>query len=410
MPLHALAKTWLSRAAGAGLALLGALGPAACERISRGAPSPRPDGGARPRGPVAPARDAGAAPLATREHDRGAADLLATFREAREVGSGQRGPYPFDRKGKQRLELRLFEDDGLIDRLATAGELTPSEAGLLQKELPDLRDAVAAMRPTELRNVTCYSPRPLPDPVRQSLTRLEQRLPLLEQLARSAKLRPEVARVVLATIERDLETVERERPLGAYPAKERPKVAAVREQVRARVDELRLRLGDRKPTGGLEDRADWQVVASTWTAAQPLLLGDRLKVFQRTYGLPARLEAAGEAARRLAAAGALTKDEAELLALETRALAKMPHPATSYLTIQEALPALRRLVTAPGLHPPAVRLIVAAVESEVMMLDDAKLAVQPADLAREATALRATAVAVLSQVKTRFAAVMPGTK
>ena len=126
--------------------------------------------------------------------------------EAEAVASGKRGPYPFDRAGKQRLLGDLKAATTLVDDLAKAGKISEGAAGLLKLDIETLGRNVARKRPTEMRNATCYRPM-MATPRRNSFYRLRSRLPLLEKLARSRKIQAAVLHKALAAIEADLKVV-----------------------------------------------------------------------------------------------------------------------------------------------------------------------------------------------------------
>ncbi len=168
--------------------------------------------------------------------------LDATWREASEIASGKRGPYPFDEAGKARALAALESAGKDVAALQAKGLVSEAEAGLLGIELGRLSRGVQAMRPTEMRNATCYKPMSLGYQARQTVERLAARLPLLEKLAGAQQLRPAVARKVLAAVEADLATPADERELIGYPAADRPKMAETRKAAAALVAKLKAAL------------------------------------------------------------------------------------------------------------------------------------------------------------------------
>jgi hypothetical protein len=338
-------------------------------------------------------------PIAARAVDRTVDELADTLREAREIAANRRGAYPFDEAGKTRLTGRLFGAKALLDALAKRGEVTASEAGLLADIANELAGAVSAFRPTGRESVSCYSPRPLPDEKKLSLTRLEARLPLLEKLGRDGKLRPEVVRAALASVERDLRQLEVLGPPIVFPREDQARAERVRVRVGARVDELRLKLGDRKLTGGLEDSRDWRALEEVWALIVPPLAGDRRASF---IGRPSGAYwAAQEAAKRLKAARRLTADEAELIAAQAKHLNVMPEPAGIALRQEERLPLLRKLAAARDPKPLVLRLVLAVEEADLATLQKADLATLPDDVRRSVEKKRTAAATVIARLKER---------
>lgn len=177
--------------------------------------------------------------------------LAATWREAQEIASGKRGSYPFDEAGKKRI---LAELSGVAEDLAglqKLGLLNAPEAGLLEMDLALLREGVQAMRPVEMRMATCYEPMAFVPPASESMSQLADRLPLLEELAASEKLHPEVLGRALARIENHLKVLGTEDLLGELPAHERARALALREEVRAQVERVKARLAAER--GGPQD-------------------------------------------------------------------------------------------------------------------------------------------------------------
>ena len=171
--------------------------------------------------------------------------LLAAWREAEEVASGKRGPYPFDEAGKKRLLADLARADADVQTLHAANLLTEPEAGLLRKDLERLVKGVQMKRPTELRKALCYDPMRL-TPGRESLKRLQHRLYLIDGLVAAEELHPEVVRRVLATIEADIQTLDDKNVLKEFrTADEQWSATWIRDRARGGVLVVRERLGEK---------------------------------------------------------------------------------------------------------------------------------------------------------------------
>jgi len=174
------ASAWRQRLLVAGLTLLAAVGYMPASLAGKG-----------PTGPAAV------------KGNKGWRRIAAVWQEAEAIASGTRGSYPFDRAGKKRVLDELAAAEGLADALAREGKLQPATAALLKLELQYLARGVTSKRPTEMKNATCYKPM-LHRPAQDALRRIEQRLPLLEKLARSRRVQAAVLRTAVAAVERDL--------------------------------------------------------------------------------------------------------------------------------------------------------------------------------------------------------------
>jgi hypothetical protein len=114
--------------------------------------------------------------------------LVKNWRAAEEAASGRKGRYPFDTETKKTMLADLHAAPGQLDSFVIAGYLTTAEADMLKNALLPLPARVKRMRPTELRNATCYRPMGIaaPDP----LVAMVARMPLLEKVVQGNKLHP----------------------------------------------------------------------------------------------------------------------------------------------------------------------------------------------------------------------------
>jgi len=366
---------WRRRLLGGGLALLTALGLPACQGSGGTAPA------ANPSTPANPLADAP-------EWQR----LVAAWREAAEVASGRRGPYPFDAEGRKRLLASLSAAEGDLAALQKGGLLTEGEAGLLKLDLADLTHGVQAKRPTEMRNATCYAPMRV-QPARDSMNRLRARIPLLARLAGGQKLQPDVVQKVLVAVEQDIAALGKKEVLDTLPEGERPNAQQVRDAAVEAVKRLKSGSAGGQSSGaegGLNASADWKAISDAWATAGPLAKSGRSTTAQRKEA-DARLAAANEAADRLATAGLLAAEEAQLLAMEgknlrddiyrnpptdTRVLcydmAYMPPAQLSLQRLARRLPLVEKLVAGGKIQRAACARIVAAMENDLAVLADPK--------------------------------------
>jgi hypothetical protein len=174
--------------------------------------------------------------------------LQAVWQEAQEIASGKRGDYPFDRKGKERILSELGMLKGDISALQSSGLLTEAEAGLLEKDLAVLVTGVHGKRPTERKNVTCYDV-VMCIPAKDSMKRLAERLPLLEKLAQSKRLNPEVTARVLENVLRDIDILENERNLNMLEKEQRESAINLREEAKRALQNLEFQ--------EIENRLEW---------------------------------------------------------------------------------------------------------------------------------------------------------
>jgi hypothetical protein len=162
---------WKRRLIGAGLVLLMALGFTPTGGCSAAPEEVTPAAFADP-----------ATPAKELSESKGWRRILDAWNEVSEIASGKRGDYPFDVAGKNRLLEDLKKAEADVADLQKTKLITQPEAGLLLKDLGTLTTGVQAKRPTEMKMATCYEPMMI-QPGHDSLTRLSDRLPLLEKLA-----------------------------------------------------------------------------------------------------------------------------------------------------------------------------------------------------------------------------------
>ena len=304
----------------------------------------------------------------------------AIWRRAEDVASGARGPYPFDEKGKARLLDDLARAGRIVDDLLAGGLLNEPETGLLKADLAVLVRGVEAKRPTELREATCYRPMAV-IPARDSLERLEARLPMLEKLAASDKVSPEVIFRALDTLEGDLNVLASEDMAGGLASEQRAHALDVREQAAKQLQVIRQRL--RGDAVRLEDTRDWATIVGAWREAGPLA-ETRTGTSAEQGSAQAKLLAARTAAERLAAGGLIRWAEGELLVIELERISAElsgvpPHAAHKSLeTLSSCQRPLERLVQQGRANPLVLGLISKWIEADLKTLSDKLLSDQAA--------------------------------
>ena len=136
---------------------------------------------------------------------------------------------------RKEVDAKLAATGKAIIALAAAHKLTDEEAKLLQQEAVKLRADIYRNPPTDCR-VTCYLMAWNP-PARQSLERINQRLPLLQKNA--AALQGDVLDKILPTLEADLKILGDEKELRHLPEAEREKARTLREQAAETIKKIR---------------------------------------------------------------------------------------------------------------------------------------------------------------------------
>lgn len=162
--------------------------------------------------------------------------LMKTWRDAEQAASGRKGPYPFDAKTKKALMDALAAAPGELDALATAGYLTAAEAAFLKGALKGLPERVNRMRPTELRNATCYKPMSIAK--RDPLIAMLSRMPLLEKMAQGDKINPAAAKKIAEVVEIEAAKLTDEKYLKTLKPDSRATAGNVVKAARAAVEKL----------------------------------------------------------------------------------------------------------------------------------------------------------------------------
>ena len=400
--LHRASRTgprWKRRLLTAALALLGGAGVYVVGKAAQAA------GAAAPKAAVGATKT----PLdRTAQWQR----LTATWKQADDVASGRKGPYPFDRKGQKSLLADLEARARDIDALAATGLLSAAEGALLKKELDRLAGGVRAKRPTELKMATCYEPTWQHAAADESLRRIADRLALLARIAEAPSLRPEVTGKILATLEADLararsaaylkhlkeQTARLNDPKTSKHA-ERFMAAAHRrdaekhiQAARALAAKIKARLAGpaAEPAPGLETTAQWKTVLEAWRFAKPLADSHKSTTAQRKQA-DKKFADAKQAVVALANAGAISPAEGGLLAAEADTLRGeiyrnppidsrvkcyetmyIPPARASFSRLQKRLPLLRQTVEGGKVSPAVVAKVLPTIRADLATLADPK--------------------------------------
>lgn len=174
------------------------------------------------------------------------------WREAEGVVSGKQMPRPYDQAKQKSLLDRLNAAQADVDALKAANQLSAPEADLFKMDLDLLRAAVQSKRPEEPRvtqkddnmpPMTCYAPMRVDPPAQESTQRLHNRMGLLESLAESQTLHPQVVGKIVAQIQKDVAVLQDERQLNSLTEEERAVARGVRDRASALSSKLQKRLG-----------------------------------------------------------------------------------------------------------------------------------------------------------------------
>lgn len=323
--------------------------------------------------------------------------LVAVWREADEVASGKRGMYPFSEAGKKQLLERLNRALDDVESLRKSATLTDAEAGLLRDNLRALIRGVEAKRPTEMKMATCYRPM-MSTPVKDSLQRLADRLPLLKAMAEQGTLRPGVVERILPAIEADLKTLsedENYRYLNEETRKEsKSRADAARREFQPLIERIRELAGSGVQAGADLGRSKaWQHLVITWREAEEVGSGRRgMYPFDQAgrKRLLADLKQVSADAESLRKEGLLTDAEAALLqkdipvvtagvemkrATEERAAmcyAPMPGPSAqdSVKRLSDRLPLIRKMIDEGRIKAAVAQRILPIIEADLKVLSE----------------------------------------
>lgn len=264
---------------------------------------------------------------------------------------------------------------------------------------------------------TCYTPGALPAAQETALS-LRERATILDEFAAAETLDRETTLIVLETIEDKLAILSNEAALAELSPDERAKAEALRDEVRAKIEAIRKKLGpapqDKPELQGLEATDEWQTVIAAWREIAPLAETHKSTSAQRVAA-KANLDAARGAITKLVDAGELSRPEAALLASEADRLQKemyrdpptdshvrcysrmMVVPARNSLArIAKRLPLLERLATSSDIHAAALAKVLPSIEADLTTLvSDAELKhLRPAERTRAETLAREMAKAL----------------
>ncbi len=330
-------------------------------------------------------------------------------------------------KQRKRATKELQAAAAAATRLAAAGLLTAAEAGLLTEEAAKVKADIYRSPPTDSM-AKCYEAMAF-RPAQASFARLKKRLPLLRKLVAGGKVNKAALDKVLATIEKDVELLSRDKHFAQLPDEQRPEAWQTRHAVKGHLEMVKVLLGDRpRPAAKLEVSKEWKTVLDAWKFAEPLATSGKSTVKQRAQA-NRKLQAARDAAHFLAAAGLLASAEARLLTIKAdringdiyrtaptdapplkvrgptcysaAPMVYTPPAGASFVRLQKRLPLLQKLVAGGKVNKAALDKILATIESDVKTLSDKK------QLGKLSAAGRAKAKRTRDAVKAEIAKLKP---
>jgi len=294
---------WRRRLLGAGLSLLVALGIPVGDAAGAEAPQ------------AAEAPKAASLPD-TPEWRR----LVATWHDAAEVASGLRGPFPFTSAEKSRLLAALGLGVKDVEAWQKAGQLSEAEAGLLLVALAQLKSGVDWKRTVEDGPILCYEPALILRPS-DSVRRVAARLPLLEKLAATQRIVPEVARIALASVELDLAFLQRKEVIKLLATGRDPDAQGVCQTAIAQLRKVQERLPPARPALRGDQPFEWHATEKAYDkwAWGIYHKGDRQPHAEWCKAVVQQMEWAQATAFFLARVGLLAPEEAEAVTREAEA-------------------------------------------------------------------------------------------
>jgi hypothetical protein len=238
--------------------------------------------------------------------------LTETWRDAQAMSGWSPEAYTSSRFGAQRLRGRLTDALWDIESLRRAELLSDAEAGLLRSDLELFIDASDHRLPLEEPRFICYgsgTPRfPL---YTERWTALQKRVVLLEKLADSPQIKPEVIAKVIYSLKKDVELPSLWRQGKKLTPVEKKQIDQTRKTARKLIDKIRKRL--RPDDSALSGSDKWlRIVQAFSHAHRAVRTGTD---FQGRMAIQAKLDQALLDAYLLYAQGMLTRKES--LVVET---------------------------------------------------------------------------------------------
>jgi hypothetical protein len=149
-------------------------------------------------------------------------------------------------KQREESDKKFKAAEEAAKRLVAAGLISAAEAGLLAAEAEKIHGDIYRNPPTDFQG-TCYATAYAP-PAVICLSRLTERLSLLEKVVASGKVNKAVVEKVLGTIEADLAILSDEKQLAKLENdQKRTEAAKTRKAVEAQLEKVKALIKDEKP-------------------------------------------------------------------------------------------------------------------------------------------------------------------
>ena len=145
---------------------------------------------------------------------------------------------------RKEADEKLKAAETAVGKLAHLGFISYSESRLLNTEAAKLHEDLYRNPPVPTageERTLCYDMMGI-QPAKESLQRLSQRLPLLEQLIKEGQLGEPVLAKILPTLEADLKTLTDEKELAKLQPNERAEAEKLRPQVEKALSDLKQRM------------------------------------------------------------------------------------------------------------------------------------------------------------------------
>jgi len=233
--------------------------------------------------------------------------LSETWRDAQALTIWWADKYLFNRFGAARLVGRLADSIWDVERLRRSGLLSDAEAGLLSSDLKLFIQAAEHQTPWEEPESTAHTPSfPL---YKDRWPVFGKRVSLLEELADSPELRPEIVGKIIYSLEADIESHSMWPHVRKTSPAEKKQIDEAKESARKLIDKMRKRLAG--SGSSLLDSAEWRRMAETFSiAAEAANAGT---AFRKRKEIQLKLNQAFADTYLLYAQGVLTGKEASIV-------------------------------------------------------------------------------------------------
>ncbi len=173
-------------------------------------------------------------------------EFSQTWNEVSEAFSAQEALLgkPSTEKQRDAEEKERGEAGKALDEMVSKGLLGSDEGTLVKKELEFNQESIRIDPPSDSQ-VECYEQMYI-SPMKMTMDRLAQRLPLLGKIVAAGKLNPLVGERVLAALEKDLQSLRESRGSSDATEADLRKSEEMEKEAAGRIDQLKALLGKDK--------------------------------------------------------------------------------------------------------------------------------------------------------------------